>query len=76
MAAGARTGAEVEMWSDADRVWVEPSLALPDSKNGGEGPVLTPEQVQAWRADGALVCHGVWPDDLIEECRAYLGATK
>lgn len=75
MAAGARTGAEVEMWSDADRVWVEPSLALPDS-NGNDGPVLTPEQVQTWQKDGALICHGVWPEYLIEECREYLSVTK
>ena len=69
--AGARTGAEVEMWSDADRVWVEPTVALP-----GDGPVLTPEQVKEWQDDGALVCHGVWPESLIEECRSYLSATK
>lgn len=76
--AGARTGAEVEMWSDTDRVWVEPSAALPvlTERGAGDGPVLTPEQVKAWRTEGALICHGVWPEALIEECRTYLSATK
>lgn len=73
--AGARTGAEVEMWSDADRLWVEPSAALPDGRDP-DCPVLTPEQVKAWQEDGALICHGVWPHDLIEECREYLSGTK
>ena len=39
---GARTGAEVEMWDDADRVWVEPSLALADGDD-----VLTEQQVRS-----------------------------
>ena len=47
---GARTGAEVEMWDDADRVWVEPSLALADGDD-----VLTEQQVRSERTCTTVV---------------------